>query len=153
MKTKTLTFLMLFAVVLFTLPSCGGGEAADEATNEEVAVEETPAVEEAPVAEVSNGEKLYKEKCIACHLETGEGMAGAFPPLAGSDYLKADKVRAITQVMRGSEGEITVNGAQFNGVMPPQVDNAQDAVDVTNYILSAWGNDYGTVTLEDVPAE
>lgn len=104
-----------------------------------------PAAEKFP-----NGAKIYKEKCIACHQLTGEGLPGTFPPLKGSDYLLADKKRAVNQVLNGSTEHLTVNGTTYMVPMPPQLDNHQDAVDVVNYVLNAWGNDGGTVKLEDV---
>ena len=100
-------------------------------------------------AKFPKGAKIYKEKCVACHQLTGLGVPSAFPPLKGSDYLKADKKRALAQVLNGSNHEITVNGAKYSIPMPPQVDNYEDAVAVVNYILNAWGNNYGTVTLAD----
>ncbi len=100
-------------------------------------------------AKFPKGAKIYKEKCVACHQVTGMGVPSAFPPLKGSDYLKADKKRALNQVLNGSSHEITVNGAKYSIPMPPQVDNYEDAVAVVNYILNAWGNNYGTVTLAD----
>lgn len=97
-----------------------------------------------------NGAKIYAAKCVVCHQATGLGLPGAFPPLKNSDYLFADKKRAVAQVLNGSNKEITVNGAKYNVPMPPQVDNHQDAVDVINYVLNAWGNKGGSITLADV---
>jgi hypothetical protein len=34
--------------------------------------------------------------------------------------------------------------------MPFQVDTHEDAVEVINYVLNAWGNNGGTVKLEEV---
>ena len=34
--------------------------------------------------------------------------------------------------------------------MPPQVDNYEDAVAVINYVLNAWGNNGGTITVDEV---
>ena len=96
------------------------------------------------------GANIYKTKCIACHQATGEGMPGVFPPLKGSDYLMADKIRAVTQVLNGSNEEMLVNGVSYTMPMTPQVDTREDAVAVVNYILNAWGNEGGTVSLEEV---
>jgi mono/diheme cytochrome c family protein len=101
-------------------------------------------------AKYPNGAKIYTAKCVVCHQATGLGLPGAFPPLKNSDYLFADKKRAVAQVLNGSNKEITVNGAKYNVPMPPQVDNLQDAVDVINYALNAWGNKGGTITLAEV---
>lgn len=101
-------------------------------------------------AKFPKGAKIYKEKCVACHQLTGMGVPNAFPPLKGSDYLFADKKRAVKQVLNGNSTPITVNGATYSIPMPPQVDNHEDAVAVINYVLNAWGNDGGTIKLEDV---
>ncbi len=101
-------------------------------------------------AKYPEGEKIFKEKCVACHQLTGMGVPGAFPPLKGSDFLKqAAKKRIIEQVLNGSNEGLTVNGTKYSIPMPPQVDNYKDAVNVVNYILNAWGNDYGMVTLDE----
>jgi nitrite reductase (NO-forming) len=98
----------------------------------------------------AKGYEIYKAKCAACHQMNGEGVPSAFPPLKNSDYLLADKKRAVEQVLNGSNHEITVNGAKYNIPMPPQVDNYEDAVAVVNYILNAWGNHGGTITVDEV---
>lgn len=98
------------------------------------------------------GAKIFKEKCAVCHQLTGMGVPGAFPPLKGSDYLKANIKGAITHVLNGSNEAVTVNGVSYSIPMPPQVDNHEDAVAVVNYILNAWGNNYGTITLADAKA-
>ena len=77
-------------------------------------------------------------------------MPGAFPPLKDSDYLFADKKRAVAQVLNGSNEAMVVNGVTYTIPMPFQVDTHQDAVDVINYVLNAWGNDGGTITLDEV---
>jgi len=101
-------------------------------------------------ANFPEGAKIYKEKCAACHQVTGLGVPNAFPPLKGSDYLLADKKRAVKQALNGSHEEMLVNGVTYNMPMPPQVDNHQDAVHVINYVLNAWGNEGGTITVEEV---
>jgi nitrite reductase (NO-forming) len=98
----------------------------------------------------AKGFEIYKAKCVACHQLSGEGVPSAFPPLKNSDYLFADKKRAVAQVLNGSNHEITVNGAKYSIAMPPQVDNHEDAVAVINYVLNAWGNNGGTITIDEV---
>ena len=69
-------------------------------------------------AQVKAGETVYQTVCLACHQADGKGLPGAFPPLAGSDYLLGDKERAVGVVLRGLEGEVVVNGVKYNSVMP-----------------------------------
>ena len=87
--------------------------------------------------------------CAACHQPTGRGLPNLFPPLAGSDFLNADKNRAIQIVINGRQGEVIVNGTKFNNNMPgfPLAD--QDVANVLTYVYNSFGNS----GLEVTPAE
>ncbi|MGD1894696.1 MAG: c-type cytochrome [Cyclobacteriaceae bacterium] len=98
------------------------------------------------------GEAIYQGYCLACHMNEGEGLPGAFPPLAKSDYLMADKERSIRQVMHGSEGEMVVNGETYNGVMPPQPLSDEEIAHVLNFVRNSWGNEGEVVTFAEVKA-
>lgn len=109
----------------------------------------------APSAErIKAGEEVYKVACIACHQPTGEGMPGAFPPLAKSDYLLSNPDRAVGVVVRGLTGEVTVNNQKFNSVMPAMTQlSDQQVADVLTYVLNTWGNKGGSISVERVAAE
>jgi len=78
------------------------------------------------------------------------GIPGAFPPLKGSDFLKkATKKKLLELVLQGSSEPYTVHGVTYSTHMPPQVDNIKDAIAVVNYVLNAWGNNYGQATAAD----
>nr|WKN39828.1 cytochrome c [Tunicatimonas sp. TK19036] len=98
------------------------------------------------------GQEIYQGYCLACHMATGEGIPGAFPPLAKSDYLMADKERSIKQVLQGSQGEMVVNGQTYNGVMPPQPLSDEEVAHVLNYVRNSWGNEGEVVTFAEVQA-
>ena len=83
-------------------------------------------------------------------MANGEVITGAFPPLKNSDYLFADKVRAVSQTLNGSQKPMVVNGVTYVAPMTPQVSTKEDAVAVINYVLNAWGNKGGTVSMDDV---
>jgi nitrite reductase (NO-forming)/hydroxylamine reductase len=105
----------------------------------------------AAAEQMARGEALYKTHCSGCHQVNGRGLAGAFPPLAGSDYLLSDRRRAIETVISGRSGAITVNGVDYNGVMPPMGYLADtELADLVTYALNAWGNDGGPVTADEV---
>lgn len=94
-----------------------------------------------PRAELlARGQQVFAANCVACHQAEGQGIAGAFPPLARSDYLMADKDRAIGVVVHGLSGEVTVNGAKYNGVMPSLDLTDQDIAAVLSYVRTAFGN-------------
>jgi nitrite reductase (NO-forming) len=99
---------------------------------------------------MERGKKVFLTSCFACHMANGEGLPNVFPPLAKSDYLAADKDRAIKVVLKGMTGPVTVNGKTYNNMMPPQELNDDQAADVLTYVMNSWGNDYGTVNATDV---
>jgi nitrite reductase (NO-forming) len=101
-------------------------------------------------ASIERGKSIYTTQCITCHLEQGEGIATVYPPLAKSDYLMADKVRSIKQVLNGVTGTITVNGVAYDGVMTGFDMTDTEVSDVLNYIRNSFGNKGAAVTPADV---
>ena len=101
---------------------------------------------------VKLGAAVFANNCQACHQATGEGVPDAFPPLAKSDYLNANKVRAIKTVTGGLETKLTVNGHEFNGVMPAWSLSDEDIADVLTYVYNTWGNSGFDVAPEEVKA-
>jgi nitrite reductase (NO-forming) / hydroxylamine reductase len=103
--------------------------------------------------QVKAGEKAYQAACMACHQPDGKGMPGAFPPLADSDYLAADTERAIRVVLHGLTGPVTVNGVEYNSVMPPMTQLSDtDVADALTYAMNSWGNRLGSVSAAQVAA-
>lgn len=100
--------------------------------------------------QIERGKKVFLSSCFACHLANGEGLPGIFPPLAQSDFLKADKDRAIRTPLKGLSGPITVNGKAYNNLMPPQPFTDEQIADVLTYVMNSWGNDFGVVSITDV---
>ena len=52
------------------------------------------------------GADIFANNCQACHQADGQGVPDAFPPLAKSDYLNGDKIRAIKTVTGGLETKL-----------------------------------------------
>ncbi len=102
--------------------------------------------------QIEKGKQVYMQTCFACHLPNGVGMAGVFPPLAKSDYLMADRERAIRIVLKGLSGKVTVNGTAYNSAMPPQQDalTEEQIADVLTYVTNSWGNSAPAYTIDDV---
>jgi nitrite reductase (NO-forming) len=99
------------------------------------------------------GKRTYDQNCLACHQSNGMGIPGAFPPLAGSDYLLSNPKRAIDILLKGLSGKITVSGKQFNGVMPAVQLSDEQVANVLTYVLNTWGNNGGEITPSQVASK
>ncbi len=101
--------------------------------------------------QIARGEALYATSCGGCHQANGQGLPGAFPPLAKSDFLLADRQRAVAVTLQGMTGPITVNGQTYNAVMPNMA-HLTDAnlADILTYVLNTWGNDGGPITADEI---
>jgi nitrite reductase (NO-forming) len=99
------------------------------------------------------GRRAYAQACEACHQPDGEGIPGAFPPLAAADFLNEDERRAIRTVINGLSGPITVNGVEYNSVMPAVALSDEDVANVLTYVYSQWGNSGAVIMPEQVEAE
>jgi mono/diheme cytochrome c family protein/cytochrome c oxidase subunit IV len=92
------------------------------------------------------GNTTYTQNCASCHQANGQGIPGAFPPLAGHvpNLYNAEGGREylIKVVLYGLQGPITVNGASYNGVMNAWGQLSDDQIAATlNHELTSWGND------------
>jgi mono/diheme cytochrome c family protein len=97
-------------------------------------------------ASITRGQPLYMQTCLACHQPTGMGLPGAFPPLAGSEYVTGSPRRLVATMLKGLQGPITVKGITYNNIMLPLdvqfpilKDDAKVA-DVANYVRNNFGN-------------
>jgi nitrite reductase (NO-forming) len=106
----------------------------------------------APVSGPITGEGTYKRICAACHQSEGQGVMGAFPPLAKSDYLAdAPKQRLADHIINGLQGPLTVNGNNYNGVMPPMgFLTDEEIAKALTFVRASWGNNLDAVTTDDV---
>ncbi|MBN8538574.1 MAG: nitrite reductase, copper-containing [Deltaproteobacteria bacterium] len=99
---------------------------------------------------ISMGKNVYTQNCAACHQPDGKGVSGAFPPLAGSDYLKNDVNKVISVVKKGLSGSIKVNGDKYDGVMPSLSLSDEDIANVLTYVYHSWGNSKKTILPKQV---
>jgi mono/diheme cytochrome c family protein len=99
------------------------------------------------------GRHLFMSICAACHQPSGRGLPNVFPPLAGSDFLNADKNRAIQTVIFGRQGEVVVNGTKFKNNMPSFPLSDQDVANSLTFVYNSFGNSGLEVTPEEVKAQ
>jgi len=94
------------------------------------------------------GKEVYASKCAACHQAEGQGVAGAFPPLA-NDPVARDPAQAddhVKIVLNGLAGK-EISGVKYGVAMPAfggQLSDADIAAVITWERLS-WGNAGGAV--------
>jgi nitrite reductase (NO-forming) len=99
--------------------------------------------------QVAAGKQLFNGTCSVCHQANGEGLANVFPPLAKSDYIAGDPERLVEAILHGVSGKVTVNGAEYNSVMPPMNQLTDDEVaNISTFVLNSWGNPGGQISKE-----
>lgn len=91
------------------------------------------------------GSMLYVKACAPCHQISGQGTPGVYPPLAGSDWVRAPgPERIIRLVLHGMQGPVTVNGSEYNNIMIPWRETLKDEeiAAVLTFIrgCAEWGN-------------
>lgn len=101
---------------------------------------------------IARGKQIFTQSCIACHQSEGQGVPGAFPPLAKSDYFAKDVNKIINAVTNGLSDEITVNGKTYHNIMPRQVFSDEELSYVVTYVLNNFGNKGGEVKPAQVKA-
>ncbi len=115
-------------------------------------VELTPEEKEAQRLErkISSGEKVFAARCASCHQANGLGIAGQFPPLAGSEWVSADAGVIANIILKGLKGEILVKGEKYgssaavNMAAVPISD--REIANVSTYVRQAWGNSSSEVS-------
>ncbi|MGH7820631.1 MAG: copper-containing nitrite reductase [Candidatus Binatia bacterium] len=106
-----------------------------------------------PDQQAKAGQALYQGTCSVCHQANGEGLPGIFPPLAKSDFVMADRKRAIDVVVNGLSGKVTVNDKTYDSVMPPMSQLSDDEIaNILTFVMQSWGNPGGAVAAQEVAA-
>ncbi|MGZ5847852.1 MAG: c-type cytochrome [Ramlibacter sp.] len=118
-----------------------------------------PAAAPAPAAAVQvsartaeRGARVYRQQCAQCHGEHGEGVRGAYPPLAGNRAVILPVTANLVQVVLGGGFPPATEGNPRPFGMPPYVmllDDA-DVAAVLTHIRTSWGNQAAPVTEFDV---
>lgn len=89
-----------------------------------------------------DGQALYKSHCANCHQDNGQGLAGLYPPIAGSNFLKDNKNLVLCSMRYGLKDTIVVNGKTYHQPMPANTQlQALDVAEIATYIYNEWGNE------------
>lgn len=98
------------------------------------------------------GKFFYNRVCANCHGQQGQGMPGLAPALALSPWVTGSPDWLARIVLQGLHGPITVDGVQWNALMPghASVDGFDDetAAGLLTYIRRSWGNQQSVVSSE-----
>ena len=108
-----------------------------------IAQKQQQAAEFAKVLELSKtmeemmeiGEAAYNRSCASCHGVDGTGIAGVFPSMVGTDFIKGPLEDHIDIVVNGKSGTaMQAFGTQLNEL---------DIAAIITYERNAWGNNSG----------
>ncbi|TFW24359.1 c-type cytochrome [Duganella callida] len=93
-------------------------------------------------AQESDGKALFLKNCAACHQATGKGIPGAFPALAGNQFVQGKGGDVATVLLKGRGG------------MPDFSENLsdQEIATVLTFVRSAWGNKADALSPAEVSA-
>lgn len=143
--------LQIFIGTLIALPlaACAQDEAANQDSDTAVHSAETAQGDMGTV--LARGRDVYLQNCAACHQPEGQGLAGAFPPLAGSDFLQGERDQVLAAALFGLSGPLVVNGQEYNGVMPSMgYLTDQQLADAISFVLTSWDNGGSAVSVDEV---
>jgi len=93
------------------------------------------------------GANLYMNTCSACHQANGEGLAGAFPPLAGSPIVNDENPETLIRIiLQGYDARPEYGVMSGFG----QVLSDEEIAAIATHERSSWGNSAEKVTPEVV---
>ena len=101
-----------------------------------------------PASSTSAAGKLYEQHCAQCHGDKGQGVANAYPALAGNRAVTMSSTENLVQmVLAGGYPPATAGNPRPFG-MPPFVlvlDDSEVAAVIT-HIRNSWGNQASATT-------
>jgi mono/diheme cytochrome c family protein len=99
-----------------------------------------PTASSVTAADADRGARIYDGNCVPCHQESGVGIPGVYPSLAGSRVLNGDPGELARWVIKGQRpaslpaGRFTTQMPQFGWMKPA------DAAALFSYLRSHFGN-------------
>lgn len=109
---------------------------------------DAPATPSAPAAHAVNGAKLYEQHCEQCHGHDGQGVANAYPALAGNRAVTMKPTVNLVQIVLNGGYAPATHGNPRPFGMPPfvLVLSDGDMAAVLTHIRTSWGNQASAVT-------
>ena len=102
------------------------------------------------------GKRVFTQSCAVCHQTNGEGVAGQFPPLVGSEWVLSQDWHGdnhiVKIVLNGLQGVVTVKNVPYNNAMAPwgAVLKDDQIAAVLTYVRNEWGNKAPPIPVEFV---
>lgn len=88
------------------------------------------------------GAEVYSRSCASCHQDDGKGIPGAFPALAGNNYVQSQPNQVVRTIYNGRGGM-----PSFRGDL-----SVEKIAAVISYIRNTWGNTAEPLEPDDVKA-
>lgn len=105
---------------------------------------------EATQEQLSKGARLYRQYCSSCHKPDGNGVAGTFPTLHGTEQVK-EKEQLVKIMLSGLSGKIKVNGEEYDQHMPAMGFLPDESIaEIGTYVRQFFNRDLEPVLVQDV---
>ena len=135
MSTRNVLFILVLAAALV---ACSAKKKPAQPQASLDASAATAAAADASAAHT--GARIYSGNCVPCHQQTGLGIAGVYPSLAGSPVVLGDPAQLALWVIKGQRpasmpaGRYPTQMLQFGWMKPA------DAAALFSYLRSNFGN-------------
>lgn len=98
------------------------------------------------------GKAIYADRCAACHVGSGEGVAKLFPRLASAPLVNNDDATTLIRVVLAGSVAGATSAAPTAPTMPSYGWNLsdEDVANVLTYVRNSWGNSAPPVAAADV---
>jgi mono/diheme cytochrome c family protein len=103
-------------------------------------------------ANILQGREVYEAHCEQCHGEQGQGITGAYPPLAGNRAVMMNPPANLVRIALGGGFAPATKGNPRPYGMPPYATELSDAeiAAVLTMIRNSWGNSGSPINTVDV---
>src|SRR3979490_1644045 len=138
MSTRNVLIILVLAGALAACPAKKKPGAPQASSGAPSATAAAAGDTGASTAEV--GARIYSGNCVPCHQQTGTGIAGVYPSLAGSPVVLGDPGQLALWVIKGQRppsmpaGRYPTQMLQFGWMKPA------DAAALFSYLRSNFGN-------------
>ncbi len=107
---------------------------------------------------IALGRRMFNSggACYSCHQPNGQGIPGAYPPLAGSEWVNGAGARVVRIVLDGLQGPVHVGGKTFGAAVMPAFGSSgfnwsdEQIAGVLSYVRQEWGNKSKPISTDEV---